>query len=213
LQVPDLGRGATSPTLGYVHVHVDGGCLPCELLAAGCRESAAEMKSRRFSSSSLALSAISIAALAVPDRSRAEDIPVQLSVGETATLQLDGSASTGYSWHLKGPPDQYQQVLDIQVVGYTKPALAPGEQPLLGAPQKFQIVLTGIDAGRANLVFNYVKAGETSPAKTQAYKIEVLDDATVSDDQADDGSPKSMSRDLFPSSEDDRDAGGPDNQD
>jgi predicted secreted protein len=171
------------------------------------------MTRRRFLSPSLALSAVALAAMAVQDLATAEDISVQLSVGETATLQLDGAASTGYSWHLKGPPDQYQQVLNIQVVGYTKPVLAPGERPLLGAQQKFQVVLSGIDAGRAYLVFNYLKAGETVPAKTQAYKIEVLDDATVSDDEADDGSPKSMSRDLFPSSEDDRDAGGPDNQD
>jgi predicted secreted protein len=171
------------------------------------------MTSRRFSPSGLALSAVALAAMSIQNLARAEDIPVQLSVGETATLQLDGSASTGYSWHLKGPPDEYRQILNIQVVGYTKPVLAPGERPLLGAPQKFQVVLTGIDAGRAYLVFNYLKAGETAPAKTQAYKIEVLDDATVSDDEADDGSPKSMSRDLFPSSEDDRDAGGPDNQD
>jgi predicted secreted protein len=181
--------------------------------AVGFSESAAEMTSRRFSPSSLALSAVVFAAMGLPDHARAEDIPVQLSVGETATLQLDGSASTGYSWHLKGPPDQYQQVLNIQMVGYTKPVLAPGERPLLGAPQKFQVVLTGIDAGRAYLVFNYLKAGEAAPAKTQAYKIEVLDDATVSDDEADDGSPRSMSRDLFPSSESDQDAGGPDNQD
>jgi predicted secreted protein len=181
--------------------------------AIGFSESSAEMTSRRFLSSSLVLSTIVFAAMAGPDLARAEDIPVQLSVGETATLQLDGSASTGYSWHLKGPPEEYRQVLNIQVVGYAKPVLAPGERPLLGAPQKFQVVLTGIDAGRAYLVFNYVKAGETAPAKTQAYKIEVLDDATVTGDQADDGSPKSMSRDLFPSSEDDRDAGGTDNLD
>lgn len=171
------------------------------------------MTSRRFSSPSLALSALVISAMAFPDRAKAEDIPVQLSVGETATLQLDGSASTGYSWHLSGRPDQYRQILDIQVIGYMKPVAAPGERPLLGAPQKFQVVLTGIDAGRAYLVFKYLKAGETAPAKTQAYEIEVLDDATVSDDEADDGSPKSMSRDLFPSSESDQDAGGPDNQD
>jgi predicted secreted protein len=171
------------------------------------------MMSCRFSPTGLVLSAVVFAVLAVPGVAMAEDIPVQLSVGDTATLQLDGSASTGYSWQLKGPASEYRQVLNIQMIGYVKPALAPGERPLMGAPQKFQVVLTGTGAGRAYLVFNYVKTGDPAPAKTQAYKIEVLDDATVTDDEADDGSPKSMSRDLFPSSEDDRDAGGKDNLD
>lgn len=152
---------------------------------------------------------LAAAAMTPHRRALAEDIPVQITVGDTATLQLDGNPSAGYRWVLNEPPPA--GIVTVDMLGYATPELKPGERPLLGAPQKFQVLLTARDEGRAYLVFDYVKAGEASPAKTQAYKIEVLADASVTDNFSGDGSPRSMSRDLFQDPDDEQDGGGNDN--
>ncbi len=164
---------------------------------------------RRFFPLIIVATGVFVAAAMMPHhRALAEDIPIQITVGDTATLQLDGNPSTGYKWVLNDPPPA--SIIAVDILGYTKPELTPGERPLLGAPQKFQVLLTARDEGRVYLVFDYVKAGE-APAKTQAYKIEVLADAGVTEDFSDDGSPRSMRRDLFQDPYDEQDAGGDDN--
>ncbi len=102
----------------------------------------------------------------------AQGTSVQVSVGDTATLQLDGNPSTGYSWVVASAP----KIVTVDLLGYTKRELAPGERPVLGAPQKFQVMVTGVAPGSATLVLQYVRAGG-APAKTQEYAIEVLGEA------------------------------------
>lgn len=102
----------------------------------------------------------------------AQDVPVQVSVGDSATLQLDGNPSTGYSWVLASSP----KIVTVDLLGYAKRELAPGERPVLGAPQKFQVLVTGVAPGSATLVFQYVKAGG-APAKTQEFAVEVVGEA------------------------------------
>jgi hypothetical protein len=133
----------------------------------------------------------------------AQVTPIQITVGDTVTLQLDGNPSTGYSWVLQDAPREYFAFVSVDVLGYAKPALKPGERPVLGAAQKFQVLVTGIDAGHANLVFNYLKAGDPTPARTAEFAIEVLDDGTLERDASD--SPR---RDLFPNPSDEQDGGG-----
>lgn len=105
----------------------------------------------------------------------AQATPIQLTAGESTTLVLDGNPSTGYTWALDGavPKD----VVTVDVLGYASPELKPGERPKLGAPQKFQVIVTGVNAGHADLVFRYVKAGTPQPARTQGFAIEVLEAA------------------------------------
>lgn len=114
----------------------------------------------------------------------AQDTPVQVSVGDSATLQLDGNPSTGYSWILVGTP----KIVTVDLLGYAKRELAPGERPVLGAPQKFQVLVTGVAPGSATLVFQYVKAGG-APAKTQEYAVEVVGNAPSAQPEEDAADP------------------------
>lgn len=149
------------------------------------------------------LAAGAFGALVIRHEAHAQTTPVQISVGETTTLQLDGNPSSGYAWVLQDAPREYFAFVSVDVLGYAKPALKPGERPVLGAPQKFQVLVTGIDAGQANLVFAYLKAGDPTPARTAEFAIEVLDDGTLERDASD-----SPGRDLFSNPLDEQDGGG-----
>lgn len=109
-----------------------------------------------------------------PQTASAQETPVQLTVGDTTMLVLDGNPSTGYTWVLDGAPGR---VVSVELKGYVKPELKPGERPLLGKPQKFEVFVSGNEPGRASLVFKYVKAGAAAPGNTKTFAIEVLDEA------------------------------------
>jgi len=168
------------------------------------------MLSRLFRHSFVGVLAVAaVAAVVMADDVLAQAEPIQITEGDTTTLQLDGNPSTGYSWVLQEEPRDYSQFVSIDVLGYSKPEPKPGERPLLGAPKKFQVLVTGIAAGRAVLVFNYVKAGTPAPAKTQQFTIEVLDRA--SGGGAAGSSDDDSRRDLFAKPDgDEQDGGGND---
>jgi predicted secreted protein len=155
------------------------------------------------------LAVTAVAAIVIADEVLAQAGPIQITEGDTTTLQLDGNPSTGYSWVLQDEPRAYSQFVSVEVLGYSKPEPKPGERPLLGAPKKFQVLVTGTAAGRAVLVFNYVKAGTPAPAKTQQFTIEVLDRA--SGGGASGASEEDSRRDLFAKPDgDEQDGGGND---
>lgn len=161
----------------------------------------------RYFLPSVATGILVLMAALLPHSARANDIPVQITVGDTTTLELDGDPSTGHRWILNEPPPANIVTVDIQ--GFVNPGPGtPPPQP--GAPAKFVVLLTAVDAGRIYLVFDYVKPGEAKPEKTQAYKVEVLDDANAAQALPDDGSPRGKRRDLFPDQNDLQDAGGND---
>ncbi len=121
----------------------------------------------RFAAASLAGALLLVA---VSQASLAQETHLQVSVGDTATVQLDGNPSTGYSWL----PEAVPNLVTVDLLGYAKPQLAPGERPKLGAPQKFQVLITGVAPGTATLVFKYVRGGTAEPAKTQSVAVEVV---------------------------------------
>lgn len=151
-----------------------------------------------------------------PQAALAQETPVQLTVGDTTTLLLDGNPSTGYTWVLDGAPGR---AVSVDVKGYVKPELKPGERPLLGKPQKFEVFVSGQEPGRASLVFKYVKAGTAAPGNTKTFAIEVLDEAQrVPDEGAGSGSieipdpttdvPVDSRTDMFADPNTDQDGGG-----
>jgi predicted secreted protein len=151
-----------------------------------------------------------------PQAALAQETPVQLTVGGTTTLLLDGNPSTGYTWVLDGAPSR---VVSVELKGYVKPELKPGERPLLGKPQKFEVFVSGQEPGRASLVFKYVKAGTAAPGNTKTFAVEVLDEAQRSPDEgADSGSveipdpttdvPVDSRTDMFADPNTDQDGGG-----
>jgi predicted secreted protein len=167
-------------------------------------------------------SAWAAAMLAVPQTVLAQATPIQITVGETATLQLDGNPSTGYTWALDDVPAAYSNTVSVDVRGYGARDLKPGERPLLGAAQKFRVLLTGIAPGRASLVFKYVKGDTAAPATTKEFAVEVLDAAPkaapqeVQEEPIDDPTsdrPADSRDDLFADPQDNDDAGGNDDPD
>jgi predicted secreted protein len=149
-----------------------------------------------------------------PQTASAQEAPVQLTVGDTTTLLLDGNPSTGYTWVLDGAPSR---VVSVELKGYVKPELKPGERPLLGKGQKFEVFVSGNEPGRASLVFKYVKAGTAAAGNTKTFAIEVLDEAQrVTDEGA--GSdpipdpttdvPVDSRSDMFADPNTDQDGGG-----
>lgn len=107
----------------------------------------------------------------------AQATPIQLTVGDTTTLLLDGNPSTGYRWELEPLAADAAQVLSVDVKGYAPAKPAPGERPVLGAPQKFEVFVGGLAPGKATLAFKYVKAGTPTAARRQEFAVEVLDEA------------------------------------
>ena len=149
-----------------------------------------------------ALLAVGLAGLMlIRHEARAQATPIQLTEGETTTLQLDGNPSTGYTWVLQDGRSA-SAFVTVDLLGYAKPELKPGERPVLGAPQKFQVLVTGIEAGQTTLLFNYVRGGDPKPARTAEFAVEVLGNAAPERDAMGD------SRDLFPNPNDDEDGGG-----
>jgi predicted secreted protein len=109
----------------------------------------------------------------------AQGTPVQLSVGETRTLEFEGNPSTGYSWVLGEVKGGDGRVVSVDVKGYVRAAARQGERPRLGAPAPFQVLLKGVAQGRASLTFNYVKPGSGEVASTRSFAVEVLDEAAA----------------------------------
>jgi predicted secreted protein len=105
-----------------------------------------------------------------PYSSLAQDTHLQISVGDAETVQLDGNPSTGYAWVVEAVP----KIVTVDALGYAKPELKPGERPKLGAPAKFQMLISGVAPGTATLVFKYVRGQGGAPAKTQEVAVEVV---------------------------------------
>lgn len=104
----------------------------------------------------------------------AQATPVQLAVGESRALALEGNPSTGYGWVLEGAPGAGGGVVSVDVQGYV-----PDERPRLGAPAPFQVLLTGLARGRATLTFNYVKPGTATVASRRSFAVEVIGEAAA----------------------------------
>jgi len=149
----------------------------------------------------------------------AQDTPVQVTVGESKTLELDGNPSTGYAWVLRDAAGSDGQVLSVNVRGYASAARGAGERPRLGAPAKFQILLTGVAPGRVSLTFDYVKSGTPKPASTRVFAVEVLSEAAAppaGEDAAQEEAgedptadkPAQSQDDLFADPNDEEDGGG-----
>jgi inhibitor of cysteine peptidase len=94
--------------------------------------------------------------------------PVQLGVGETATLVLEANPTTGYQWEPAAAPDS--AVVTIVSDTYVAP-----DSTAMGAAGSQRIVIKGVAAGTTTLELRYVRPWETdvAPAETASYDITV----------------------------------------
>lgn len=149
----------------------------------------------------------------------AQATPVQLTIGESRALALEGNPSTGYGWVLEGAPGAGGGVVSVDVRGYVPHTVRADERPRLGAPAPFQVLLTGLAPGRATLTFNYVKPGTATVASRRSFAVEVIGEAAAQppdvdaaqEDAAEDPTaekPPVSADDLFADPNDAEDGGG-----
>lgn len=149
----------------------------------------------------------------------AQQTPLQLTVGESRTLDFEGNPSTGYAWVLAPAEDGTHRIVAVDVRGYVPGATRTGERPRLGAPAPFQVLLTGVSRGRTTLTFHYVKAGTATARSSRSFAIEVLGEAAVQPPDVDEAQedaldgptsvkPADSKDDLFADPNDSEDGGG-----
>lgn len=103
----------------------------------------------------------------------ANDETLQVMVGATTTIELDGNPSTGYSWVLDAAGSANAELVSLADQGYAAAVPEPGKRPVLGAPKKQRFEVTGVAAGEAKLKFDYVRStGEA--AKSVDVVVEVI---------------------------------------
>jgi predicted secreted protein len=108
-----------------------------------------------------------------PGEVQAQASEMQVGVGDSATVELDGNPSTGFRWELDDGASENGNLVKVEDLGYAKREVKPGERPVLGAPSKYRFLVTGLEAGSVKLVFNYGRGRDTPPAKTQEVSVEV----------------------------------------
>ncbi len=94
--------------------------------------------------------------------------PVDLTVGGTATIELEGNVTTGYTWTVSQEPDA--AVVKVVSNEYVAPE---GGAPGAGGHQK--VVLEGVKAGTTTLELQYAREFEKDqpPAETATFPITV----------------------------------------
>lgn len=94
--------------------------------------------------------------------------PVDLTVGGTATIELEGNVTTGYTWTVSQEPDA--AVVKVVSNEYVAPE---GGAPGAGGHQK--VVLEGVSAGTTTLEMIYAREFEKDqpPAETATFPITV----------------------------------------
>ncbi len=135
-----------------------------------------ELEWTRRACAAVRLTIVIVGLMLAPLTGWAQEGPVEVGVGDTAMIELDGNPSTGFRWVLDDAASQAPELVRVEDLGYVKRELAAGERPVLGAPSKYQFRVTGLEAGSVKLAFMYVRGNDTAPAKTQEVGIEVVGD-------------------------------------
>lgn len=94
--------------------------------------------------------------------------PIALTVGQSATIEMEGNVTTGYSWSISTAPDA--GVAGVVSDEYIAP---DGGRPGAGGHQK--VVIEGVAPGSTSLVMSYARPWETDqpPARTAEFTVTV----------------------------------------
>ena len=92
--------------------------------------------------------------------------PVTLAKGETATIELEGNVTTGYTWTVTQEPDA--AVAKVVSNEYVAP-----EGGAVGAGGHQKIVLEGVADGTTTLDLAYSREWETDVAPAETAKFEI----------------------------------------
>ena len=95
--------------------------------------------------------------------------PVELTVGQSATVTLPGNPTTGFMWSVAKSADVVQVEVDLAPVA---PRSGP---PLCGSPRASVVTFTGLKAGQGTVTLIYARPWEkdTPPAQKRIFTVTV----------------------------------------
>ena len=117
---------------------------------------------RGFVSGALGAAALTLAAV-----SATAQTAIRLSPGESRTLTLSETPSSGYSWALDAAASRGLDVVSIDDQGH-RPGVGPP-----GAPGERSWTIRAQSAGHADLVFAYRRPWEPAAVKTERVEVDV----------------------------------------
>ena len=94
--------------------------------------------------------------------------PIDVSVDDTFTIELEANPSTGYSWELAGP-------LDEAIVVSLGSDHEAGDSDAVGAPGTQKLSFRAVGEGSTTIALQYVRPWETdvAPAETEDFTVNV----------------------------------------
>lgn len=89
---------------------------------------------------------------------------VEVAVGASFEVHMDSNPTTGFAWRIREPLDPHLVAGPKRYEG--APKAAPGEPQMVGRGGVEYFSFTGVSAGEATLVLEYVRSWEKRPADT-----------------------------------------------
>ena len=89
---------------------------------------------------------------------------IEVAVGASFEVHMDSNPTTGYAWRIREPLDPHLAAGPKRYVG--QGAAAPGQPVRVGRGGVEYFSFTGVTAGEATLVLEYVRSWEKRPADT-----------------------------------------------
>lgn len=105
-------------------------------------------------------------------------VPVEMKVGETVSVILDGNPTTGYAWELVEPiPSVTPVFVSVNLLDEKECEgdAAESENPCCGAPRPTVVKMTGVHAGHLRFSVQYRRAWEQGvpPMRVQTFVVTV----------------------------------------
>ena len=105
-------------------------------------------------------------------------VPVEMQVGETVSVILDGNPTTGYTWELVEPiPAMSPVFVSVNLLEEKERecTAAESENPCCGAPRPTSVKMTGVHAGHLRFSVQYHRAWEQGvpPMRVQTFVVTV----------------------------------------
>jgi predicted secreted protein len=122
----------------------------------------------RFALAPIALQLVLVVLLA-PHATQAADRSIKLSQGQRTTVQLDENPTTGYRWQIDRTKSDNLSIVRIDDLGFS----APEGSTRVGASGVHRWNIEGASAGKARIVFEYLRPWEKEAVRHHEISVEV----------------------------------------
>jgi predicted secreted protein len=117
----------------------------------------------------IAFSALLLIVSSGPPVARAEDQSVRLALGQKTTVQLEENPTTGYRWQIDRTKSENLPIVRIDDLGFT--AREGGAR--VGASGIHRWSIEALSAGKARIVFEYLRPWEKAAVRRHEISVEV----------------------------------------